>query len=73
MEPIPLNMTAALRQTQYTDVVFYVFLACLSPSRPLRPYKKLIGFARFGNVTLKGSGGVRTPGPPRPATRLKRS
>ena len=37
---------------------------------PYPPNKKLIGFGSFEKVNLKLAGGVRTPGPPRPATPL---
>ena len=37
------------------------------------PVKKVFGFAKIPRVTPVGAGGVRTPGPPRPAPRLARS
>ena len=39
-------------------------------STPYPPKKKLIGFTRFPQVALVRAGGVRTPGPPRPAPPL---
>ena len=44
---------------------------CPTPTpTPPPPNKKLIGFGSFEKVNLKLAGGVRTPGPPRPATPL---
>ena len=37
----------------------------LNPPTPYPP-QKVSGFTRFRKVTLKSSGGVRTPGPPPP-------
>ena len=41
------------------------------PYPPIPFNKKLIGFGSFEKVNLKLAGGVRTSGPPRPATPLK--
>ena len=57
----------------HVTTVLTLTLALAALTLPHPPYKKeLTGFTRFGKVTLNGSGGVRTPGPPRPATGLGR-
>ena len=67
-------MGSCLPHQHYTDWYDGRHISCCTSfPPPPPPIKKLNGSGRFRKVTLKGSGGVRTPGPPRPATGLKES
>ena len=67
-------MGSCLPHQHYTDWYDGRHISCYTSfPPPPPPIKKLNGSGRFRKVTLKGSGGVRTPGPPRPATGLKES
>ena len=59
--------TTHIHVRRFVRCLGYVRQSSLTPPPPI---KKVTGFTRFGKVTLTGSGGVRTPGPPRPATGL---
>ena len=52
-----------------SEICYWVKTYTHTPTPP--PNKKLIGFGSFEKVNLKLAGGVRTPGPPRPATPLQ--